>query len=113
MSEQQTIREPILRQLIEIGSVTQAIVVGQEHGFAVQFQAGRSEKVLTTAKGGVRLFASLDTVSSFVRDLGIERFEVDMTKHKPGRLRPPRPDRAAALRHARTKMRQQSLELST
>lgn len=72
---------------------------------------GSSDKTLATSRGAVRLFASLDTASAFVKDLGIERFEVDMTDHQPGRLRSARPDRAEALRLSRTKMQQQILEL--
>ena len=67
--------------------------------------------MLATSRGAIRLFASLDTASIFVKELGIERFEVDMTDHQPGRLRSARPDRAEAMRLSRTKMQQQDLEL--
>lgn len=73
-------------------------------------QVGDLTKALATSKGSIRLFASLDTAGAFVRDLGLPRFDVDMTGHQPGRLRKPRPDRAEALRHTRTKMQQQPLE---
>ena len=46
-----------------------------------------------------------------IRDVGLPRFNVDMTGHEPGRLRKARPDRAEALRQTRTKMLQQPLFL--
>jgi hypothetical protein len=107
----QTIKEPVLRELIQASAAVSATVSGRERGFAVLVHLGTSDKLLATSKGVVRLFASLDTVCSFVKDLGLERFEVDMSGYQPGRLRGARPDRAEALRRSRTKMRQQNLEL--
>jgi hypothetical protein len=45
--------------------------------------------------------------STFILEMGVSRFEVDMTGYQPGRLRKARPDRAQALRLTRTKMQQQ------
>jgi len=107
-----SIREPVLRELFEASDgIVSATVSGRDRGFALVVHLGSTDKILATSRGGVRLFASLDTASAFVRDLGIERFEVDMTDHQPGRLRSARPDRAEALRLSRTKMQQQNLEL--
>ena len=107
-----TIREPVLRELIDASERgISATVSGRDRGFALIVHLGSSDKILATSRGAVRLFASLDTASAFVKDLGIGRFEVDMTDHQPGRLRSARPDRAEALRLSRTKMQQQNLEL--
>ncbi len=105
-----TIKEPVLRELMEASALVGATVTGQEKGFAVVFKIGKNgEKVLATTRGGTRLFASLDTAGAFVRDLGLPRFDVDMTGHEPGRLRKARPDRAEALRGTRTKLHQEQL----
>lgn len=106
-----TIREPVLRELMQATNTVKATISGQNRGFALMVHLGNSNKILATSRGSIRLFASLDTASAFVKDLGLDRFEVDMTAHQPGRLRSPRPDRAEALRLSRTKMHQQSLEL--
>ena len=103
------IREPVLRELIQASGTVSASVVGKGSGFAVVVKLGVGEKTLVTSRGQVRLFASLDNAGSFVRDVGISRFEVDMSPYEPGRLRSARPDRAAALRLTRTKMQQQPL----
>jgi hypothetical protein len=103
------IREPVLRELVQVSDTLRASVVGKGNGFAVLVRLGAGEKTLVTSRGLVRLFASLDTAGSFIRNVGISRFEVDMSRYEPGRLRGARPDRAAALRLTRTKMQQQPL----
>lgn len=110
MGSTATIKEPVLKELVQVSETVTARIVGEGSGFAVVFRLGSSEKMLVTSRGQVRLFASLDTVGNFVRDVGISRFEVDMARYEPGRLRGARPDRAAALRLTRTKMQQQSIE---
>ena len=112
MKELTTIREPVLRELIQVTGQVGATIAGEQSGFALTFHIGDAEKTLLTARGTVRKFASLDTAGAHVRDLGIPRFAVDMTSHEPGRLRRPRPDRAEALRHTRTKLHQQPLEFN-
>lgn len=103
------IREPVLRELVLASSVLKATITGQENGFSIVFRLGDAERVLATTRGTLRLFATLDTAAAFIRHIGIDRFEVDMTRHRPGRLRKPRPDRAEALRQTRTRMQQQPL----
>lgn len=75
----------------------------------VTVYVGEQERTLETARGSTRLFASLDTVASFVCEVGIPRFDVDMTDYQPGRLRKARPDRSVALKQTRTRMQQQAL----
>jgi len=105
-----TIKEPILRELVQASTPLRAMVTGQEKGFAVLVKIGtNSEKLLTTSRGDVRLFASLDTAGQFFKNVGLPQFEVDMNGYEKGRLRKPRPDRAEALRRTRTKARQQPL----
>jgi hypothetical protein len=89
-----------------------ATVSGQQRGYALLVQVGGGQKTLVTSRGGVRLFATLDTAGAFVRGLGIPQFGVDMSGHTPGLLRKPRPDRAEALRGTRTKLQQQALEFA-
>ncbi len=55
------------------------------------------------------MFSSLTTLATRLRGMGICRFEVDTAEYIAGRVRPPRPDRAEALRRTRTKPRQTDL----
>jgi hypothetical protein len=99
----QTIKETTLRELVEANAVRSACVVGLRGGYAVTVRYGLTERTLATTRGGVRIFAALDTASEFLRKIGLARFEVDATGYEPGRLRAARPDRAEALRKTRTK----------
>lgn len=103
------IKETLLRELIRAPVAVQATIRGTERGFLIEIRFGGEDKTLETARGGARLFASLDTAASFVNDIGLPRFEVDMSGYLPGRLRKARPDRAEALKRTRTRMRQQTL----
>ncbi len=105
-----TIKEPLLRELVQASAGVSATVTGQEKGFSVSIRFGNGARTLATTRGSIRLFASLDTVGAFIRDVGLPRFDVDMSGHEPGRLRKARPDRAEALRHTRTKLQQQMIE---
>jgi hypothetical protein len=105
-----TIKGPLLRELVQASVIVGATVTGREKGFAVVVKIGNNgEKVLATARGDVRVFASLHTAGEFVRNVGLAKFEVDMNGYEKGRLRKARPDRAEALRGTRTKVRQQPL----
>jgi hypothetical protein len=104
-----TIKEPILRELVQASAQVGAVISGEGNGFAVLVRLGEVERSLATSRGKIRLFASLDTVGAFIQGIGISRFEVDMSRHQPGRLRKARPDRAEAMRLSRTRMQQQLL----
>src|SRR3569833_3381538 len=97
-----TIKETTLRELVAAGSIASVCVVGQNGGYAVTVRCGTAESTLASTRGDVRLF-TLDSASTFLRALGLFRFDVDSTNYEPGRLRKPRPDRAEALRKTRTR----------
>jgi hypothetical protein len=86
-----------------------ASVVGKRAGFGIVVRLGGGDRSLGTTRGEERLFANLNTAALFLRDVGLPRFEVDITEFEPGRLRKARPDRADALRKTRTKPIQERL----
>lgn len=102
----------MLRELIGTSMVdVRALVRGAGSGFLVVARVGAQERTLERARGGPRLFASLDTAASFVHEIGLKQFDVDMSGYEPGRLRKARPDRAEAMRRTRTLMKQQEFEV--
>lgn len=104
----ESLPESTLRELCRAGATHGILVVGMPHGgFAVWIAYGANGKplykVLATSRGSIRRFASIDTAAGFIREFGVQRFDVDMTNHAPGPVRGPRPDRAEALRKTKTK----------
>ncbi|SRR5260221_1817484 len=105
------IKEIVLKELVGASAGVNARIIGKQNGFQIILQFISGEKTLINSRGDIRLFASLDTAASYVGDLGLLQFEVDISHYKAGRLRRPRPDRAEAMRKTRTKLHQQSLGL--
>lgn len=106
--------ESSLKELCAASAARDFCVVGlTEGGFGVTAACGSSDqgtqRILSTSRGGIRRFAAIDTAAGFLRELGVQRFTVDLTQHVPGRVRGPRPDRSEALRRAWTSPKQSSL----
>lgn len=87
----------MLRNLVDTNSIQSACVTGHLGGYSIVVRYDQVERTLATRRGDIRLF-KLDNASKFLCELGIAKFEVDATTFQPGRLRKPRPDRAAALK---------------
>ena len=108
-----TITEATLRELLASGERAvriRASVVGTVGGFEVRVRiASHDMRDLVTTRGTTKRFASLDTIGGWLKSIGLPVFVIYMQNHQAGRLRPPRPDRAAALRATRTRPQQQRL----
>lgn len=98
----ETIDHSTLSQLVEAGVVRGAHIVGQSGGWAVQVQYGLVERSLAAQRTRqVRLFRKFETLVSYLKDIGIARFDVDAANydtHSTTATR--RPDRADALKRA-------------
>ncbi|MBY2916894.1 hypothetical protein [Rhizobium leguminosarum] len=93
----ETIDHTTLSRLVEAGSVDAVHVVGKTGGWSVVIRYGKAERPLAAQRSRqVRVFKRMDTLVSYLKDVGISRFEVDATDYAPGIAS--RPDRAAALR---------------
>lgn len=78
-----TIDQKTLAGLIEAGAVRSAHVVGQRGGWGVLFRYGMTERPLATQRGNVRTWANFETLATWLRELGIARFEVDAAQYDP------------------------------
>lgn len=91
-----------LSRLVEAGAVRGAHVVGQEGGWAVLIRYGMTERALAAQRTRqVRLFKRMETLVSYLKEVGISRFDVDAAAFAatvPAKRK--RPDRAEALRRA-------------
>lgn len=94
-TETQTIDHTTLARLVETGAIRAAHVIGQEGGWGVFFRDGTVERPLAAQRSGkARLFRKLETVTSYLRAIGINRFDVDASAYHA------RPNRAEALQRA-------------
>jgi len=95
------LQESPLRDLMAAGMVTGVLVKGVSGGFALEVTIGGRPVILANTRGAERLFASLETAGLLLRRMGLERFDVDISKYKPGRVRAARPERSAAMKAGR------------
>jgi hypothetical protein len=97
---ERTIDHATFVELVHAGSVRAAHVVGRAGGWGVVVPCGKTSRTLAAQRGGIRLFAKLDTVVTYLRSIGVNHFDVDAKQYDGGPARRSRPDRADALKHA-------------
>ncbi len=97
-----TIDHGTLSRLVEAGAVRGAHVVGQSGGWAVMVKYGMTERPLAAQRTRqVRLFRKLETLVSYLRAIGIARFDVDAANYDTNTATASRrPDRSEALKRA-------------
>ncbi len=98
----ETIDHGTLSRLVEAGAVRGAHIVGQTGGWAVLVKYGLIERPLAAQRTRqVRLFRKFETLVSYLKGIGIARFDVDAANYDPDTLQATRrPDRAEALKRA-------------
>ena len=96
-----TIDQKTLSQLVRTGTVRAAHVEARGNGWSVAAKCGGANLFLAAKRGDVRMFRKLETLVRFLREIGIDRFEVDAGAFDrsagPGHASP---DCAAALKQA-------------
>jgi hypothetical protein len=93
----ETIDHATLSRLVEAGAVHGALVVGKTGGWSVVIRYGKAERPLAAQRSRqVRVFKRMETLVSYLKDVGISQFDVDAADYAPETAS--RPDRAAALR---------------
>ncbi|TAU43686.1 hypothetical protein ELI44_28930 (plasmid) [Rhizobium ruizarguesonis] len=93
----ETIDHSTLSRLVEAGAVEAAHVVGRPGGWSAVIRYGKAERPLAAQRSRqVRVFKRIDTLVSYLRDVGISKFDVDAVDYAPATAS--RSERAAALR---------------
>jgi hypothetical protein len=95
-----TIDHATLVKLVDAGAVRAAHVVGRAGGWGVTVACGKTARSLAVQRGRERLFSKLDTVVTYLKRIGVDRFDVDAMHYDSRHLGRSRPDRAEALKHA-------------
>lgn len=71
------IEKSILRELVQAGAVLSLTARGVPGGYVLVVRTEGGDRLVGLQRGSVRVFSSLETVASFLRDVGAYRFGVD------------------------------------
>jgi hypothetical protein len=99
----ETIDHTTLSRLAEAGAVRSAHVVGQAGGWGILVKYGMTERALAAQRSHqMRIFRKFETLVSYLKGVGIARFDVDAVNYDPDSLEVARsrPDSAAMLKSA-------------
>ncbi|MHB1619147.1 MAG: antitoxin PaaA2 family protein [Sulfuricella sp.] len=99
----ETIDHTTLSRLAEAGAVRSAHIIWQSGGWGVLVKYGMIERALAAQRSHeVRIFRRFETLVSYLKGVGIVRFDVDAVHYDPASLKTThkRPDRAEALKSA-------------
>ncbi|NHB93694.1 hypothetical protein [Photorhabdus cinerea] len=98
----ETIDHSTLNRLIEAGAVNSVHVVGHNDGWTLMVKYGAVERPLIAQRSRqVRLFKRLETLVTYLKDIGIAQFNVDAANYNLDTpTKTARPDRAEALKRA-------------
>ena len=99
----ETIDHTTLSRLAEAGAVSSAHIIGQRGGWGILVKCGLTERALAAQRSQqVRIFRKFETLVSYLKGVGIARFEVDAENYDAASLKTThnRPDRAEAMKNA-------------
>lgn len=76
----------LLKGLAAAGAVSKLTARGVDGGYILFAQVGMEESPVKAYRGLPRVFRKLDAVASYVKELGLERFDVDVSRwsHQKG-----------------------------
>jgi len=97
----QSIKLENLRDLVNMGAVKTATILGQKGGYAVLAKLGTQDRILANKVGEVKMFATTDTAVRELTRLGLSSFLLDTSGYEAGLLRAPRKDVSARAKAAK------------
>ena len=99
MADREMIDHITFARLVEAGAVRTVDVIGQPGGWGVMVKYGMVERPLAVRRGSVRLFRRLETLTEYLRGLGIVQYHVNAANYDPQTpTQSTRPDSAARLK---------------
>ena len=99
----ETIDHQTLVRLVEAGAVRGATIIGQPGGWGIIVRYGTTERALAAKRGPVRVWRRFETLASYLKDMGLYRYQVDAVNYMPrvaATCTPKRPDAAERMRRA-------------
>lgn len=76
----------LLKELVAAGSVNSATVMASVKGLYIVLRVGLNERVVGAARGGPRIFQSIDGAASVLWQAGVRKFDVDSSNWEPKTL---------------------------
>lgn len=75
----ETIDHVTLSRLVEANAVKGASIIGQPGGWGVVIKYGMTERALAAKRGSVRIFRKFETLVSYLKGIGVTKYQVDAT----------------------------------
>lgn len=73
----------VLKELVSAGAVISVTARGVPGGYVLVVNTEAGERLLSLQRGQTRVFSKLETVASFLHDIGLTRFSVDTGSWAP------------------------------
>ena len=83
----ETIDHVTLSRLVEANAVKGANIIGQPGGWGVVIKYGMTERALAAKRGSVRIFRKFETLVSYLKGVGMDKYQVDATGFDPVSLK--------------------------
>lgn len=98
----ETIDHNTLSRLVEAKAVRGAHVIGEAGGWGVMIKYGMLERALAATRSKkIRKFKKLETLVSYLKEVGIDHFDIDASQYDPATVKTyTRPDRVKAMKAA-------------
>lgn len=98
----ETIDHVALFRLVEAEAVKGANVVGQPGGWGILIKYGMKERPLVSRSGRLRIFKRFETLVTYLKDIGIFKYNVDASDYDPKATKNTvvRPDASSRLKRA-------------
>lgn len=76
--------EKTVRALVEAGAVKNVLVVGDGATVHIDIVTANDRHTVTTTKGVIKTWASIDTSARWLKNLGIGKAQLDIARWSPG-----------------------------
>lgn len=94
-----TINHNVLTHLIEAGAVTTAMAQANGDIWSLSVLVGDNQKVVKAKNSGKpRVWRKLDTLAKYLKQLGLETFQINVENYDPSQKSLRRPDSASTLK---------------
>ena len=75
--------QKILKALVDAGAVKKIKITAEGSLIYIEAHAGREVTMVTTTKGKLKCWSTIDSAAKWVRSLGIGQMQLDMVNWQP------------------------------